>query len=80
MLEDQRLKVPGIFCKRKEYRDESPSGGEFDGLSSDEGLSGTRLAEYNGAAVGEDVIEMNCLVKVAATGKEVKRRPVIPTL
>ena len=44
VLADQRWKVPGISCKRKEYWYEPLLGGSLDGLSGDDRLTGTRLA------------------------------------
>ena len=77
VLADQRRKISGICCQRKEYRDEPLLGGKLDGLSGDDGLSGTRLAEHNGVAVVEDVVELSFPV-IAGTGAEFERRPPVP--
>ena len=79
VLLDQRRKILGICCKWQEYRDEPPCCSEFDGLSGYDGFSGTRLAEHNGEAAVEDVVEMGSLV-VAGTGAQFERRPAVPLL
>ena len=71
--------MAGIRSKRKEYRDEPALGSEFDGLSGYDGFSGTRLAEHDGVAVVEDVVELSFLV-VVGRGAEFERRPAVPLI